>query len=301
MKHFLEKNKILILYFTLSLVILAFIFFVFALPWEVYFIYLGLSTVLFVLSMWYSYNRHRTEENLKDQLESLDQSFQDYKKQELMAKSDLKTYFLLWVHQVKSPLTSLNLMIQDLPSDQRALWQEKLIDIENYTNMALAYLKLTDPATVLYPISINLNDSVSEALLKYKTLFIKYHIKVDYDLEDVWVISDKNYLELLLEQLFSNISKYAREATCRISFDESHRTLYIEDTGIGIGPEDLPKIFDQGYSGFNGAYAEKSSGVGLFLVKKIADLLNIEIHVTSSLGEGTCFALTFPEEINPRY
>ncbi len=301
MKHFLEKNKILILYFTLSEVFLAFIFFVFALPWEVYLIYLGLSAVVFILSMWYSYNRHQIEENLKEQLESLDRSFQAYKKQELMAKSDLKTYFLLWVHQVKSPLTSLNLMIQDLPPDQRALWQEKLIDIENYTNMALAYLKLTDSATVLYPISINLNDSVSEALLKYKTLFIRYHIKVDYDLEDVWVISDKNYLELLLEQLFSNISKYAREETCHISFDGSLRTLYIEDTGIGIGLEDLPKIFDQGYSGFNGAYAEKSSGVGLFLVKKIADLLNIQIHVTSNLGEGTCFALTFPDEINLRY
>ena len=101
----------------------------------------------------------------------------------------------------------------------------------------------------------------------------------------------------MIEQLIANAVKYTNEGSITISYDKETRQLAIRDTGIGIREEDIPKIFDRGYSGFNGRLNEKSSGLGLYLVKKIAVLLNIEIDVDSKLNVGSTFSLKFPANL----
>ena len=154
--------------------------------------------------------------------------------------------------------------------------------IEEYTNMAINYLKLMDRDADMDITSISLDSLIRSLLKKYSMLFIEKHISLDYNHISANVISDTNAI------------KYTESGTIQVTFEEDSNTLKIRDTGIGIRSEDLSKIFDRGYSGFNGRINEKSSGLGLYLVKTIANVINVKVNVQSTLNVGSVFSIRFP-------
>ena len=133
--------------------------------------------------------------------------------------------------------------------------------------------------------------------MKYKGKNYSFHtkIKLDYVTINKRIITDKKWFSLIIEQLLSNALKYTKNGSIKIYFSNDN-TLCIEDTGIGIKPEDIPRIFDKGYTGYNGHNIRHSSGIGLYICKRICNDLKIKINVKSQYNVGTSIYLTFDQQ-----
>ena len=208
-------------------------------------------------------------------------------------KKDLEEYFLLWVHQIKTPITVSKLLLRKEASKAARKLKEQMFYIEKYTDMAVNYLKLMDREADMDICEVKIDDIIKPLLKKYAMLFIDKHISLEYEPITYTVVSDAKWLSILIEQLLANAVKYTEKGSISIYYDADKNTLIVQDTGIGIRSEDLSKVFDRGYSGFNGRVNEKSSGLGLYLVKNIAKLLNIGVDVKSVLNEGSSFSVHF--------
>lgn len=159
--------------------------------------------------------------------------------------------------------------------------------------MALNYLKLINHQRDMDVLPVTLDKILRPIIKKYARLFISNRITLEYESLETTVITDAKWLSMLVEQIVSNAIKYTKNGTVSIYFEETTRSLVIEDTGVGIRAEDIPKIFDKGYSGFNGRLNEKASGIGLYLAREIAKKLSITISVESQIGKGSLFFLSF--------
>lgn len=209
-------------------------------------------------------------------------------------------FYMMWVHQIKTPISALNLLLQTSPEDISAMKTE-LFKIERYVDIILGYSRLEDMNHDLALKHYSLDSMVKQAVKKYTLLFI--HSKIRLQLEPISqnILTDEKWLVLVLEQIISNALKYTPEGRIHISAysvqkDKVKTTLLtIEDTGIGIAPEDLPRIFERGFTGYNGRMDKKASGLGLYLCKTILDRLGHKITITSVLGEGTKVTLEFSE------
>ncbi len=231
--------------------------------------------------------------------EKYNELYQDYQlfKQETAEKNaEQMDYFTLWLHQIKTPISAMSLIVQKSPEveDKHRLEQE-LIRVNDYTHMALNYLKLEDSGKELDLREISVDDVIKMILKKYAILFIYKDISVDYTPTNNSVLSDKKWLEVLIEQLVSNSLKYTKAGEVRIFF-EDEQTLVIEDTGSGIRQEDLPKIFEKGYTGLDGRLHSKSTGLGLFLSRKICRRLGHTLKIESEAGKGTKAIIDFGEK-----
>ncbi|MDN7227490.1 sensor histidine kinase [Planococcus sp. N064] len=197
-------------------------------------------------------------------------------------------YFTLWLHQIKTPISAISLLNQSSSGKEARQISQELLRLEDYTHMALNYVKLEEPGSELDLSQVDLDGVIKKALKKYSILFIYNGIKLEYEPLQMTVLSDEKWLQNLLEQLISNSLKYTPNGKISIYKDSvKEGRLIIEDTGIGIRPEDLPKIFNKGYSGFNGRLYEKSTGLGLFLSRKICERLGYKLDIQSELGKGT--------------
>ena len=133
-----------------------------------------------------------------------------------------------------------------------------------------------------------LDDLIHQAVRKYAPLFIRRKIALQYEDVHCQILTDEKWLEFVLEQVLSNALKYTRKGKIKIYMDpQSPKTLVIEDTGIGIAPEDLPRVFERGYTGYNGRTDKRSTGIGLYLCKQIMDRLSHTIRIESEMGVGT--------------
>lgn len=211
----------------------------------------------------------------------------------ISGRRELKDYFSLWVHQVKTPITAAKLILDNNVDDRETKLKAQIMYIEQYCDMAINYLKLMNTETDMDIAELNLDEIIKSILKKYSTLFIVNHITLNYEPIEEKIVSDARWLSILIEQLISNALKYTPRGSISISYNKEEKILYIKDTGIGIRSEDIPKIFDRGYSGLNGRMNEKSSGLGLFLAKEIGKRLSIEIEVKSELGKGSEFGVRF--------
>ena len=187
--------------------------------------------------------------------------------------------------------------VSNLNTAERRQLRAEVLQIEKYSDMALGYLKLSNDDTEIFVDYVDLNKIIKSLLKKYAVLFINEDINVQYTEIERNVISDSNWLTLAIEQLISNEAKYATGESVKIYFSDEENSLVIKDTGIGISESDLPKIFDRGYSGFNGKGYRNSTGVGLYLAKKIFDRLGCKIHVESREGVGSEFRILFPRDL----
>lgn len=226
-------------------------------------------------------------ERLHNEVEKL--KIEDNKKME-----GLVDYYSMWIHQIKTPIAAINFLLDNEEIDVKAFRQE-LFKIERYIEMVLTYIRLGSETSDYVITSINLDEVVRENIKKYATLFINKKIKLNYVSHETYVISDKKWLGFAFEQLLSNAIKYTKSGG-EISINISESKLIIEDNGIGIYEEDLPRIFEQSFTGLNGRYEKKSSGLGLYLCKKTLDKLQHKIEITSEVNKGTKVIVSFPKK-----
>ena len=216
--------------------------------------------------------------------------------QQIEYKNDVESYFLTWVHQMKTPITAAQLLLErDEPNVVNRVRQE-VIQIDNYTSLALSYLKLLNETSDISVTKISINNIIRPIIMKYSIQFIDQKTKIHYEPCHHEVLTDVRWTSLMIEQLINNALKYARGKDIWIEFDEQSNQLHVKDNGIGISEADLPKIFDKGYSGYNGQRQSNSSGIGLFIVKQISTHTNHPVSVVSKQNEGTTFTIQFPDE-----
>ena len=319
-KSYIKKNLKIYLLLIVFIFIFVLIFYLYNLPFEALF-YSGL--LCFVAALIVSiidFNNYRKsyidlkylESNILNSMEdlpkSLDIRVEYYQKiierlhnevEKLKIEDNKKMeglvdYYSMWIHQIKTPIAAINFLLDNEEIDVKAFRQE-LFKIERYVEMVLTYIRLGSETSDYVITSINLDEVVRENIKKYATLFINKKIKLNYVSHETYVISDKKWLGFAFEQLLSNAIKYTKSGG-EISINISESKLVIEDNGIGIYEEDLPRIFEQSFTGLNGRYEKKSSGLGLYLCKKTLDKLQHKIEITSEVNKGTKVDITFPEE-----
>ena len=230
---------------------------------------------------------HKIIEKLYEELEKLTQ-------ENRQKNTDMVDYYSMWVHQIKTPIAAMNFLLDNEEVDQKILQQE-LFKIERYVEMVLTYIRLDSTSSDYVITKINLDEVVKDTVKKYAALFINKKIKLNYVSHETMVISDKKWLSFAFEQILGNSVKYS-STNGEISIETFENKLVIEDKGIGIKEEDLPRIFEKGFTGFNGRYEKKSSGLGLYLCKKTLDKLGHHIEISSTVGKGTRVEITFPKE-----
>lgn len=209
---------------------------------------------------------------------------------------DTTEYFCLWAHQIKTPIAAMRLVLQEEESDRNRELQAQLQAVEQYVEMAMCYLRLDSSTTDFVIRTYALDAVVRQAVKKYASQFIRRHIRLDYAPLDVQVLTDEKGLFFIVDQVLSNALKYTREGGAVSVYLEAPKTLCIADTGIGIAAEDLPRIFDRGYTGLNGRRDKKASGIGLYLCRRIAAQLGHTITVESAVGTGTVVRIALDRE-----
>lgn len=230
---------------------------------------------------------HKIIEKLYEELEKLTQ-------ENRQKNTDMVDYYSMWVHQIKTPIAAMNFLLDNEEVDQKILQQE-LFKIERYVEMVLTYIRLDSISSDYVITKINLDEVMKDSVKKYATIFINKKIKLNYVSHETMVISDKKWLSFAFEQILGNSVKYSSTGG-EITIETYENKLVIEDNGMGIKEEDLPRIFEKGFTGFNGRYEKKSSGLGLYLCKKTLDKLGHHIEISSKVGEGTRIEITFPKE-----
>lgn len=207
--------------------------------------------------------------------------------------SDLIDYYTLWVHQIKTPISALNLLLQTEESPNAKKMGMELFKIEQYTDMVLQYLRLGSTANDFVLQSYELDDMIRQALRKYAKMFIGRKLSADFTETHQRVLTDEKWIVFVIEQLLSNALKYTNTGKISIYCAPKGQDFVIEDTGIGISAEDLPRIFEKGYTGFNGRRDKKATGLGLYLCRQILDKLGHRIYAESTPGTGTRVTVIF--------
>ncbi len=289
-KDFIRSNIETYIWTIIFLIATYAVFFVTNTSTEVFTLILKVVLGLIIIYNIMSFISYKQRENLKSKCKDLELEKKTIQSEFAKYKTDTKEYFIMLVHQMKTPITASKLLI-DEESAQNEELSRQLLYLEDYVNMTLAFLKIIDTNTDMDICNVSLDDVLKNELKKYSMIFISKGIKLDYIPTGKIVTSDFRWLSLLIEQLLSNALKYTKNGYIKIYFEGN--SLHIEDSGIGIKKEDINKIFDMGYSGFNGRLNQKSSGLGLYLAKKISIKLGIDISVTSEPNKGSTFTLNF--------
>lgn len=170
-------------------------------------------------------------------------------------------YYTLWTHQIKTPIAAMRLLLQEEETHTGELEQE-LFKIEQYADMALQYQRLESLSSDLQLESCSLDGILRQALKKMATPFIRRRISLEFDGTGATVLTDEKWLTFVVEQLLSNALKYTPPGGRITLYLEADKTLVVEDNGIGIRAEDIPRIFERGFTGFNGRMDKKSTGIG---------------------------------------
>ncbi len=206
-------------------------------------------------------------------------------------------FFALWTHQIKTPIAALQLLFQDENPNLFACKNE-LFKIENYVEMALNYLRYEEVSQDLLLERCQLEPIVKQLVKKYSTIFIHQHLTVELENLSVEILTDEKWFSFILEQILSNALKYTKKGGIKIYAQDSENgtKIGIKDSGVGIKSEDLPRVFEKGYTGYNGRIDKKASGIGLFLCKGVCDKLGHQIRIESELGKGTEVLLFLPKE-----
>lgn len=213
--------------------------------------------------------------------------------------ADMTDYYTLWAHQIKTPIAAMRLALQSdslqggETSQNREL-SEDLQRIEQYVEMVLCYLRLDSETNDLIIRKYDLDGMIRQAVRKFSSQFIRRKIKLIYEPAEMTVLTDEKWLLFVLEQVLSNALKYTKSGEIEI-YAEQPKALCIRDTGIGIAPEDINRIFEKGYTGYNGRIDKKASGIGLYLCRQICGRLGHRITASSRVGEGTIIKIELDE------
>ena len=202
-----------------------------------------------------------------------------------MKYSDMVDYYTMWVHQIKTPIASMHLILQKEDSEDSRRLRAELFRVEQYVQMVLCFLRLDSDFTDYVIKEYRVDDIIRPAVRRLAPQFIMKKLSLEYEHTDEVALTDEKWLSFVVEQVLSNAVKYTSSGSISIKCDGDR--LVISDTGIGIAAEDLPRIFDKGYTGFNGRADRKASGIGLYLCRRICDNLGHSIKAESAPGHGT--------------
>ena len=221
---------------------------------------------------------------------------------------EMTDYYTMWAHQIKTPIFALRLLLQENPSANKEALAE-LFKIEQYVEMVLGYLRTEDMSSDLTLSCCSLDSVIRDQIHKYAGIFVSRKLSLTYDGISESVLTDEKWLGFVIGQILSNALKYTRTGGIHIYLKNSPVrnyvsnitpttpiTLVIEDTGIGIRAEDLPRIFEKGYTGVNGRESNRATGIGLYLCNKIMNCLGHRIYAVSEEGKGTKVFLEFSQE-----
>ncbi len=310
-RRVLWENRALLLLFVVSVCIFVIVFFFYGIPLEAVFYPALLTMVLIVIYVAYALYRRKKKHDalcemaklpgaLMTQFPSIDTMIEeDYQniihalRTEAMDKEtewnrryqDMMDYYTTWAHQIKTPIASMRLLLQEEDSDDARRLNEEVMRIEQYVNMVLAFLRLDSTSTDYVFHHFDIDIVIKECVKKLAPQFIRRKIALYYEPIHVQVLSDEKWLSFVIEQVLSNALKYTNSGS--ITIEMKDMVLSIKDTGIGIAPEDLPRVFDKSYTGYNGRSDKKASGIGLYLCKEIMTKLNHRIEIHSVVNEGT--------------
>ena len=208
--------------------------------------------------------------------------------------NDLVDYYTLWVHQIKTPIAASKLLVSEVTDRQlKQQLEQEIFKIDSYTNLVLQYLRLESFHDDLVLKKENIEDLVKEVIRKYAIFFIQKGLSVNLHDLDRSIVTDKKWLLVVIEQILSNSLKYTNEGGIEIYMEGQE--LCIKDTGIGIKNSDQLRVFERGFSGYNGRMTQQSSGLGLYLTQKISQELGHQIRIESELGQGTTVRIKFAE------
>lgn len=214
-------------------------------------------------------------------------------------QKEYKDYIESWVHEIKLPITTMELICENNKNEITRKLQAELSRIDNFVEIILYYARLDNVYKDYIIKEIDLSEVVYETISKNKTYFIQNKMMMDVNCAHT-VFSDKKWLMFIINQILINSTKYKREPVGKISiYTEAVKDgvrLYIEDNGIGIEKSEINRIFDKGFTGTNGRQNKKSTGIGLYLCKKLCMKLGIEIYAESEINKYTRIILLFPKD-----
>nr|WP_296158377.1 sensor histidine kinase [uncultured Blautia sp.] len=316
---YLNKNKLYLLSMLLSAVISGIIFYLYQLPSEAA-VYI---TILWFLTgsaaFLYGYLKYRKKyrqlllirnapevnlDRLDISSDAVEQLYQEISLDLNKMRMDLETniqkstedmndYYTMWAHQIKTPIFALRLLLNENPEQNKAALAE-LFKVEEYVEMVLGYLRTENISSDLSLSKYPLDNIIREQIHRYAGIFISKKLSLTYDGTDETVLTDEKWLGFVIGQILSNSLKYTKDGGIKIYVQNG--TLLIEDTGIGIRSEDLPRVFEKGYTGINGRDDRHATGIGLYLCKKILNRLGHNISIESEEEKGTHVLIRFPQE-----
>lgn len=221
-------------------------------------------------------------------------------------QQNMADYYSMWTHQIKVPLAAMDLLLQNADENVQTAKQlrEEIFKTGQYVDMALHYARMESISADLSFTKLDVGELVKGALKKYWLLFSGAGVNLHFEECHAQVITDGKWFSFVIEQVLSNALKYTKKGSISIyGVDEEGRRvtegcsyLVIEDTGIGIEASDLPRIFERGFTGYNGRLGNKSTGIGLYLCRQIMDRLGLSIRVESKQNEGTKVFLGIVQE-----
>ena len=206
--------------------------------------------------------------------------------------NDMKEYITLWTHQMKTPITAIDLLINELNIADKYKIKEQLFEMERYVDATLQFMRLDTMNSDLLLKEYSLMQIVKQGIRYYSKIFISKGISLKLDEFNTRVVTDEKWILFVIKQILSNALKYTDEGSICI-YVVPEKTLVIEDTGIGISEEDIHRIFERGFTGYNGRLDKKATGIGLYLSKQILDKLNHDIKIYSQPGAGTRVEVSF--------
>ena len=226
------------------------------------------------------------DEDYQQILRLLSEEQNNYRTQTNKKYADMIDYYTVWAHQIKTPIASMRLHLQNEDSVLSRALSSDLRRIEQYVEMVLTFLRLNSESTDYVIKEYDLDKIIKQAVRKFSSEFIGRKLSLVYEPVNTTVITDEKWLSFVIEQVRSNALKYTPSGSITVTL-ENEKTLRIRDTGIGIAPEDLPRIFENGYTGYNGRADKKASGIGLYLCKRICNNLGHCITARSIVDVGT--------------
>lgn len=319
-KYLKESTKVIIR-FMIFIIIYFLVYFLYDIPKEpalyATLLVVTLGFILFLYDFYKYYKKHLYLKNMDNNIEFelkklyntqglIEKDYEDiishiYEHNlEVLSKvdnnySDMVDYYTMWVHQIKTPIAALSMMIQSMDSgDDKWIMEQEVFKIQQYVDMVLHYIRLDSLSSDLKLQKYSLSILVKGVVKKYAVNFIRGKITLNMEEFDNVVITDDKWISFVLEQVISNALKYTNGGCIYIYMDKDREdTLIIEDTGIGISEEDINRVFDKGFTGYNGRMDKKATGIGLYLCREILNKLSHNIYISSSVGEGTKVAIDF--------
>lgn len=303
MQSFLKDRIWNFISYTGAAGIVALLLYLYNVEWE------AISYTILIVIVWelifgvLDYMRYKRRQKQMDEMyrRQLMEQKMEQESKERIEKQEMSDYYGMWVHQIKNPIAALKVLIQTQEEErtqqkdanqnlnaESVRWKEMKLEvmrIEQYVEMALTYLRMEEISGDLAFERYSLDEIVKQAVKKTAQMFILRKINLNYQPLEQTVLTDEKWMVFVLEQIISNALKYTKEGAISIQMEGDY--LVVSDTGIGIKPEDLPRVFEKGFTGYNGRADKKATGIGLYLCKNIMDRLGQQIWIESEPGIGT--------------